>query len=90
MIDNESFTLFDELVKNDKYGYMFDLSIIYQVNETIESANLFITDEDFKKICNEVKRQYLKYEDVELNDELVESVINELKDRRGIENGKDN
>lgn len=78
MIENNSFILFDELVQNNKYGYMFDLSIIYQVNEYINSINLIITYEDFKKVCNEVKRQYLKYNDIELNDELINNVINEL------------
>ena len=35
MIRNDSFELFDKLVKEDNYKNLFDVSIIYQVNETI-------------------------------------------------------
>ena len=75
MIRNDSFELFDKLVKEDNYKNLFDVSIIYQVSETINYLNCKVNN--FKNICEEVKRRYLKY-DVELNDDLVIEVMNEI------------
>lgn len=82
MIDKKSFELFNKLVKDDNYKYIFDITIIYQVNETLQYLQLIIDEEysnsNFIKVCNEVKRQYLKYNDIALNDSLVETVLNEM------------
>lgn len=77
MIAQESFELFDKLLKGSKYHLIFDLSIIYQVTETLEIQGINLKDEDFKRLCNKVKRDYLKY-DKELNDELVEEMLQEM------------
>lgn len=79
MIQKGSFELYEKLVASDNYSNIFDLSIILQVNETIE--NYGIETNNLYTICNEVKRQYLKYEDVTLNDDLVLSIIDELKEK---------
>ena len=78
MISKKSFVLFDTLVNEGKDKYIFDLTIINQVSETMDLIDLLLNESDFEKLCNEVKRQVLKYEDVVLNDDLVQTIINEL------------
>lgn len=70
MIENNSFKLYEKLVKEDNYKYIFDITIIYQVNSTLEMEDIELEEKDFIILCNEVKRQYLKY-DKELSDSLV-------------------
>lgn len=80
MIDNKSFELYTQLVKDNHFKDMFDLGIIYQVVSTIQANDLeikFEDSQDFKSLCNEVKRQYLKY-DKDLNDDLVLEVMKEM------------
>ena len=79
MIEVKAIELFKELIDNGNYYLLFDISILYQVEETLNSLELTISDDDFRRVASEVKYQYLKYSDVQLNDELVEQVLSELK-----------
>lgn len=74
MINKESFELYDKLVNENQYNKLFDISIIYQVSETLNYLDKELGTYDFMLICNEVKRQYLK-NDVALNDDLVGEVL---------------
>lgn len=81
MINEESFILYDKLVKENHYYNLFDISIIFHANECLGvNEGIKMSNKEFKKICNEVKRLYLKY-DYELDDALVEKAYNDLKER---------
>lgn len=81
MINDESFTLYDKLVKEDNYKYLFDITIIYQVNNYLECLQAIIDEErstkNFKAICNEVKRRCL-VDDREINDSLIDDIYNKI------------
>lgn len=74
----ESFKLYEELVKSDKHYVITDLSVINEVTMFLESSDIILSEKNFNKLCNEVLRQHLKYEDVILNYDTVEKIINEM------------
>ena len=78
MIDNKSFDLYNQLVKDNKYNNLFDITIIYQVSETLNNEDIELEKKDFKSLCNEVKKDYLKY-DIDLNDNLVMNCYDKLE-----------
>ncbi|MEG2831907.1 MAG: hypothetical protein RR832_05790 [Bacilli bacterium] len=74
----ESLKLYEELVKSDKHYVITDLSVINEVTMFLESSDIILSEKNFNKLCNEVLRQHLKYEDVILNYDTVEKIINEM------------
>ena len=77
MISKKSYALFDKLVQENNYKYIFDLSIIFQVSETLELVELQLNEIDFEKLCNEVKLQVLQ-RDLPLNYDTVQEIIDKL------------
>lgn len=84
MINSYSYELYDKMYENSDTDYLLDLYIIDLVRTNLDFI-LDLSDADnkkyqriFKELASEVKRQYLKYEDTALNDDLVQTIYYEL------------